>query len=91
MHIKFGNLSPQAFAEKVGAQFTPDELEHLESVWSQQTKLTSAEDFHIFDNPAISVHIGATDSRTVEVFSSANDRTAFNRPVTFYLDNDWQR
>lgn len=89
MGIKFGNLSPEAFAAQVGATFTQDELAHLHQVWSQQGKLVGPEDFHVFDDPAISIHVGSVDSRTVEVFQAANARTEFNRPVQFYLDDEW--
>ena len=87
MLIKFGNVSPKEFAERVGSEFTADEMVHLEAVWSRNAELQSAEDFHIFDDPAISIHIGAADSRTVEVFKAANERRTFGCPVMFYLDN----
>lgn len=90
MILKFGNLSPAEFAARVGSEFTEGELAELKSVWSQGAKLRNADDFHIFDDPAISIHIGAADSRAVEIFKAANARNTFNREVTFYLDRDWE-
>ena len=85
-YFKLGNLSPEEFATRVGAEFTFEELDHLRSVWSQKATLTSDEDFHIFDAPAISIHIGSIESRTVEIFKAANARKTFGREVSFHLD-----
>jgi len=90
MYLKFGNLSPEKFAEKVGATFTDDELSYLHSVWSQKAALIGSNDFHIFDDPAISIHVGSTTGPTVDVFLAANTRSTFNRPVQFFLDADWR-
>lgn len=90
MYLKFGNLSPEKFAERVGTEFTPDELVHLRSVWSMNATLTGPEDFHIFDDPTISVDIGSVESRTVVIFAAANARKEFNREVSFYLQEEWK-
>lgn len=87
MNIRLGNLSPEQFADRVGAEFTSDELAELHSVWSQWAELTGPEDFHIFDAPTIFVTIGSVSSRAVEIFKAANARKTFNREVTFGLDD----
>jgi len=90
MFLKLGNLSPERFAERVGSEFTDDELTYLRSVWSQKAALVGPDDFHIFDDPTISAHIGSATSRTVEVFKAANARSPFDRAVQFSLDDDWE-
>ena len=87
MFLRFGNLSPERFAARVDSEFTPDELEYLGSVWSQNATLTGPDDFHIFEDPAIAISIGSTTSRTLEVFKAANSRKVFNREVDFNLDD----
>lgn len=90
MMLRLGNLSPEAFAERVGAEFTPEEVAYLRSVWSQKAALVGPDDFHIFDDPAISVTVGAPSSRTVAVFQAANERKPFNRELSVYLDEQWK-
>lgn len=89
MYLKLGNLYPEEFAERVGTEFTSDELAYLRGVWSQKAALTGPDDFHIFDDPSISIHIGSVTSRVVEVFKAANDRSPFNRAIPFSLDIEW--
>ena len=90
MFLKLGNLSPEEFANRVGSAFTDDELAYLRSVWSQKATLTSPGDFHIFDDPTISIHIGSATGQTVDTFVAANTRSTFNRPVQFGLDECWR-
>ena len=90
MYLKLGNLSPEKFAERVGTAFTDDELSYLHSVWSKWAGLTGPDDFHIFDDPTISIHIGSATGKTIDVFKTANTRSTFNRPVQFSLDEDWK-
>jgi len=89
--LRLGNMSPEAFAEKVGAEFTEEEMTHLKSVWSQQASLTGAEDFHIFEAPAISITVGSAGSKTIKVFAAANQRKVFNREITIHLDSEWEK
>ena len=91
MFLKFGNLSPEKFAERVGSAFTDDESTYLRSVRSQNAALTGPDDFHIFDDPSITVHIGSATGPTVDVFLAANTRSTFNRPVQFSLDAEWSK
>jgi len=90
MYLKMGNLGPADFARRVGSEFTDDELEYLRGVWSQKAELTGPEDFHIFDSPAISIHIGSATGRVVEIFKAADARKSFNQPIQFYLDEGWK-
>lgn len=89
MYLRFGNLTPEAFAERVGTSFTPAELDTLNHFWSQNAKLTGADQFHIFDDPSITISIGSVDALPLQVFQAANARQPFNRPVSFYLDKEW--
>lgn len=89
MYLRFGNLTPEAFAERVGASFTPAELDTLNHFWSQNAKLTGPDQFHIFDDPSITISIGSVDALPLQVFQAANARKPFNRPVDFYLDKEW--
>lgn len=85
MIIKFGNLTVRQFAERVGAEFTPEELELLESHRTDTAGFTDPGKFHIFEDPAISIHIGsAAQVELLPVFSAANARRTFNREITFY-------
>lgn len=86
MNIKFGNLSPLSFASRVGTEFTAAELETLGHFWSQNATLTGPDQFHIFDDPAITIHVGSVDALPLDVFKAANARKPFNRPVSFYVD-----
>jgi len=91
MFLKFGNLSPEKFAERVGSAFTDEELAYLHSVWSQNAALVGLDDFHIFDDPSITVHIGSVASRVVDVFVAADTRLPFNREIQFSLDAEWSK
>lgn len=90
MYLKLGNLSPEQFATRVGSEFTPDEITYLKSVWSRNATLTGPDDFHIFDNPAISIHVGSATTKTLDVFKAANARKQFNDEISFHLDEEWQ-
>lgn len=88
MLIKFGNMTVKEFATAVGADFTAEELDYLESKRSDIAEFTDPEAFHIFNDPAISIHLGqlAYQGRVVEVFKAANDRVKFNREVSFHIE-----
>ena len=90
MLIKFGNLNMAQFATAVGADFTPDELEFLESRRSSNASVTDPNGFQIFDDPGISITIGsqAVKGRVAEVFRAANAHKTFNREVKFYPSSD---
>lgn len=88
--LRLGNLSPEEFAERVDTVFTPDELEHLNKVRSGFANLTSADDFHIFDSPAVAVSVGSADARVLQIFRDANTRAPFNREVPFDIDEGWK-
>lgn len=90
MYLKFGNLSPEEFAKRVGSEFTEDEIAELRSVWSRNATLTGPEDFHIFEDPSITVHIGSPFARAVEIFRAANGRKEFNQEISFHLDEGWK-
>lgn len=85
MYMVLGNLTVAQFAERVGASFTDDELELLESHRSNNAQSIPADKFHIFDSPAISVYIGADAlGAPLDAFKAANARQPFNREVGFY-------
>lgn len=88
MILFLGNLTIDEFARRVGAEFTADETDYLESVWSRKADLTGPDDWHIFDGPTVA--IGCVTSRTVEIFKAANGRKTFNQPVQFHLDERWK-
>ncbi len=90
MGLRMGNLSPEQFAERVGTEFTAEEIAELRSVWSQNAELTGPEDWHIFDSPTISVTVGRPGGRALATFIRANDRRPFNRRVDFDLDARWK-
>lgn len=83
--IKLGNLTVQQFMERVGAEATPEEITLLESYRTDTAENHDPRKFHIFKDPAISIHIGSAALREVgPVFARINGRRAFNREVTFY-------
>lgn len=90
MYLKLGNLSPKNFAEIVESEFNEDELKELNDAWSQKAELTGPEDFHIFKDPSITIHIGSVESRALEIFKAANARKQFNREISFHLDDRWK-
>lgn len=89
MYLRMGNLSPEQFAEKVGTEFTAEEVATLRACWSQQATLTGPNDWHAFDDPAISVTVGSRESPMVAIATAASARKPFNRPVTFDQDRRW--
>lgn len=90
MLLKLGNLSIEKFAKIVEAEFTKEELIHLNESWSQNASLSADEDFHIFEDPCISIHIGSNESDTLKIFVAANNRKEFNREISFHLDQEWK-
>lgn len=91
MYLRMGNLTPAQFAERVGSEFTADELLELAGMRSGNATLAGPNDFHIFCDPSISVTIGSRDCAALELFKAANARKQFNRPVDFDLDEAWSR
>lgn len=89
--LRLGNLTPEQFAERVGTEFTADELAILAAARSGRAQLTGPEDFHIFDSPSISVTVGSLDAAVLGVFIAANERATYNREVNFELDDEWSR
>lgn len=89
-HIRFGNVGVRDFAALVGARFTEEELAHLDAARSGLAALTGAEDFHVFDDPALVVHVGSRESKTLAVLTAANSRRPFDRQVTVHLDERWR-
>ena len=87
---RMGNLSPEAFADRVGAVFTPEEIAELRATWSQEARLTGPEDWHIFDAPSVTVTVGRPTARALAIFVAANDRQPFNRHVPVDLDAGWR-
>lgn len=83
-HLRFGNLTVAEFAARVGAQFTTQEIETLESRRSDYASFTDKSAFHIFDDPSIAVHLGQDAHDLVPIFVRANDRSTFTREVGFY-------
>lgn len=88
--LRFGNLSPEAFAAAVGTQFTPEEIAALRACWSQQATLTGPNDWHVFHDPGISVTVGSTNSPMLEIAKAADARQPFQRKVDFELDEGWK-
>ncbi|MEJ7648672.1 MAG: hypothetical protein WKF57_06525 [Nakamurella sp.] len=85
MNVVFGNLTVAQFAEQVGAEFTAAELAELESHRTDFARSGDPGTFHIFDNPAVQVHIGAAAmADTRHIWEAANNRALFNRPVSFF-------
>jgi hypothetical protein len=83
--LKLGNLTVKRFAEIVGADFTEEEVALLEAY---RVDLASSKDpatFHIFQDPAISIHIGEDAmAATMPTWTAANERKPFNREIGFY-------
>jgi hypothetical protein len=80
-----GNLTVAQFMERVGAAATPEEVEWLERSRTDTAQFTNSDKFHIFDDPAISIVIGADAmNRTIDVWKRINARQEFNREVGFY-------
>lgn len=85
MYIKFGNLTVREFAEKVGTEFTDEEVEILESHRSDPATFDDPDKFHIFLDPAISINIGAEAfESTKAIWVAANARKPFNREISFH-------
>jgi hypothetical protein len=91
MNLKLGNLTVTQFAEKVGAEFTEEEVALLETHRSDLAEFSDPNAFHIFDTPAISIHIGqvAATNEVLDVFKRANARRAFNREIGFYPQGEF--
>lgn len=80
-----GNLSVRQFAERVGTQFDPADLEVLESHRTNEAQFTDPAKFHIFDSPAINIYIGSVAMRETEmIWQRAHRQYPFDRPVSFY-------
>ncbi|MFJ4173380.1 hypothetical protein [Microbacterium sp. NPDC089696] len=80
-----GNLNVAQFMERVGGAATPAEVEWLERWRTNDANFTDPERFHIFDDPAISIVIGAGClNRTADVWKRINARQTFNREVGLY-------
>lgn len=89
MILKFGNMSVRQFEEKTGTKFTDAEVATLESYRCDDANANTTDGFHIFDDPAISVHIGAVAlEATMPIWKAAQARSPLNRAVTFY---PWDR
>lgn len=88
MYIKLGNMTVKQFADAVGADFTDDEMEYLESKRCDLAEFTNPEGFHIFEDPSISINLGqkAYAGRVVETFKAANNRKEFTRKVVFGIE-----
>lgn len=84
--LRIGNVSLGDFAALVGAEFTDDERAHLMASRSGKAELTNAEDWHIFDAPALVITVGAADSRTAAIFVAADQRRRFEKAVSVFLD-----
>lgn len=85
MYLRFGNLTVNQFADRVGAVFTDEEIETLEAARSHQASVTDPGQFHIFDDPALVVTLGRDAVESVlPIFAAANDRSEFTQPVSFY-------
>jgi hypothetical protein len=89
MIIRFGNLTPREFAQRVGAEFTTEELRHLTALRSGNAKLTGPQDFHIFEDP-LCITVGSVDSHAMEIFTAANARHGFEKRVPVALDQEWK-
>ena len=90
MLLRFGNLSPEELAGHVGAVFTDEEITYLRSVWSKHATLTGPDDWHAFDDPAVSIHVGSAESETVRVLQASNARATWTREVHVYVDEAWR-
>ena len=85
MNIRFGNLTLEKFAEKVGADFTAEELATLNECRTDLANFTDPDKFHIFDHPAVVVVIGKRAMAATEhIWVAADTRAKFNREVTFF-------
>lgn len=85
MFLRMGDLRPAEFAERVGAEFTPDELALLEAHYEPNASFDGPRGLHIFDDPAISMTVGAeTLNQIRDVLIESNDRRSWNRDVPIY-------
>lgn len=85
MNLRLGNLTVAQFMERVEGAATPDEIEWLERWRTDDANFSDPDAFHVFDDPAISIVIGAgCMNRTGDVWKRINSRRAFNREVGFY-------
>jgi hypothetical protein len=84
-----GNLSPEEFAGRVGADFTHEEIAVLRSTWSRMADLSGPEDWHIFDSPSISITVGNPTARALAILVRANDRHPSTRLVDVDIDERW--
>ena len=85
MFIRLGNLTVAQFMERVGAAATPEEVEWLERWRTDEANFTAPGKFHIFDDPAISIVIGAAClNRTLATWKRIDARQKLNQEVRFY-------
>jgi hypothetical protein len=85
MNLRFGNLTVAEFAERVGTEFTAEELALLESYRTSTASFAEPDKFHIFDDPAISISIGAIAlAATQQIWVDADRDNPFNQKINFY-------
>lgn len=90
-YLKLGNVSPQEFASKVEADFTDEEMAALEAAWSRNAVLSGDDQFHIFRDPRLSIHVGSASAPVLQVFINANSRKEFNQQVPVHVDRQRAR
>lgn len=91
MSLRLGNLTPEEFADRVGAHFTADEFATLHQHWSPAATLTGPDQFHIFEHPHIAITVGSPTASVIAVFADANARSEFTRPIGVFEDQEWRR
>lgn len=85
MYFKFGNLTVRQFLERIEGEATEEEIATLEAYRTDAAEFTDPARFHIFCDPAISIHIGPAALRDVgPIFMALDARKPFNRPVAFF-------
>lgn len=85
MILQIGNLTVEEFIKRVDGDATTEEIDLLESYRTDKATFTNQTQFHIFDNPGISIVIGSDClGRTGSLWKKINSRKTFNREVNFY-------
>lgn len=88
--LRMGNLTPEKFSERVGTEFTAEEIQALQVMRSGNAILTGPDDFHIFSDPGLSITVGSRDAKCIPIFVASNARKTWNRSVDIDLDEAWK-
>lgn len=84
MLIRFGNLTVRELADMVAADLTDAEVAQLESYRTDHAVFSAPDKFHIFNDPALVVVLGADAiAPVIAIFQTAHERRPFAGRIDF--------